>query len=112
MLRLYRLCRGAWGSGRPRKRKLNKSNVKSKTPAFHFQSDGEKDDEKASPKQQSLQNERQKTDHVAGLPRHNRAIALHRALTSHHPRLPVVSGKPKWFLLLPNAAFHWGREKD
>lgn len=101
------------GSDRPRKRKLNKNNVKCRTPPFHFQGDCEKRWWK-SPSQttQFLQKETQKKDYTACLPLHNRAIILSRPLTSHHLLPPVVLRSPKLFLLLPRAAFHWGRKKD
>ena len=100
------------GSGRPRKRKLNTSNMKSKTPAFHFQGYREKRLWK-SPSHTTLflENEGQKKDNIACLPLHNRAIILSRAFTSHHLLLPVVLRSPKWLLLSPKATFHWGREK-
>lgn len=99
------------GSDRPMKRKLNKSNVKSKPPALHFQGDSEKTRWKGTfQTTQFLQNEKRKMRWFA-------------CLCTTEPSFSAELSHPTtyyclwcWgallFLLMLKAAFHWGRDKD
>lgn len=107
---LYRLSKRPGGSVRPRKRKLNKRNAKSKTPAFHFQGDCEK--RRKAPPNSTVSTKGEAGGGPCGLSAPARQSRhSDRALTSHLTILPVLRGAPRRSVS-PRTAFRRGREND
>lgn len=110
LVRLYRLPKRPGGSAKPRKRKLNKRNAKSKTPAFHFQGDCGKRWKAPPNNTVSTQGE------AGGRPRGSSAPAQ-RSCRSASPHLPphraaCAAEEPRVVFSVAQNSFPRGREND